>query len=226
MPVQCAAAALTAVDQDFTPIGGQNQHGVCIDIPKQDPHGAAGQDADAKAFRANRRRHDGRERRGDGLRQAHPLHLSVRVAGQKPDGGCRNRAAADGLRHPHGNCHLFRLRQRVQQGVSGQVNSGGTHALGVDAFASRFQNAAIRDCRRAGRLAGAAAQAQVQMPRHVSIRGRQRSFVHFPHQHDPPARAVRLAPRFQIRRAGREAEAAVNAGHQILFMLRVGHGRI
>ena len=145
------------------------------------------------------------------------------VAGQQARGGSRNDAAGHGLGHRIATVIFCGCVSVSSKRPARQVGRRGPGVLVVDPLAGRFQNPPVRDGGGAGRLAGAAAQAQVEMPGHVGVLRRQRALVHLPHQHDPPARAVRLAARFQIGRAGRQAQAAVDAGHQVLFVLALVH---
>ena len=80
----------------------------------------------------------------------------------------------------------------------------------LDGDLERLDQLAVLDARRAGRLAGPAIEAELEVPADVGPH-RQPAVGHGPHQVDPPARAVVLVAGLDVRRAARRAEAAVDA---------------
>src|SRR6516225_2193507 len=80
-----------------------------------------------------------------------------------------------------------------------------------------FDQPAVLHARRAGRFATATIEAQVEM--FLDARTELEPAVdHRAHEVNPPARAVVLVARFQIRRTGRRAQTAMHAVEK-LFVL-------
>ena len=75
--------------------------------------------------------------------------------------------------------------------------------------AADLDQPAVLHARRAGRLAGAAGEAAVEVE--LRSRGRRRALEHLLHQVDAAARPVELVAEQLVGRAGRGAEAAVHA---------------
>ncbi len=76
--------------------------------------------------------------------------------------------------------------------------------------AERLDQLAVLHARGTGRLAGAAVEAQLQVPAHFAGQ-LQAAIGHRAHQIDAAARAVVLVPQLHIRRAAGRAQAAVDA---------------
>ena len=91
----------------------------------------------------------------------------------------------------------------------------------LDIVAAMLHQMHIIDARRTGRHAGKAGKTAIEML-HGRGRGRFPAFQHLLHEIDAPARAIALISELQIGRAGRGAEAAMDAGAQDI----VGSGNL
>src|SRR5579863_9841295 len=80
----------------------------------------------------------------------------------------------------------------------------------LDLPARGFNQPAVFHARRAGRFAGAAIEAQVEVPHHAFAE-RQAPLLHLNHLVDASSRRVHLLPQFAIGWAGVQAQAAVDA---------------
>src|SRR5438477_12731566 len=74
-----------------------------------------------------------------------------------------------------------------------------------------------KNARGAGRLAGAAAEAEIEVP-HDLPRRQERTVLERTHEVDTPARRVRLGTQLEVRRARGETEPAVHAGVELLVL--------
>ena len=92
--------------------------------------------------------------------------------------------------------------------------------IALDECARAFNQAAIVDAGRAGGLASAATEAQIEMARGIVVE-LDAAFGERLHQIDSAARRVHLASRHDVGRTGLGAESAVHAVEQQLVVANV-----
>ena len=80
-----------------------------------------------------------------------------------------------------------------------------------------FKKIAVLDAAWTRDFAGAAAEAKVEMPNCFGIQGKPAT-LDGAHEVNAATRGIVFVSGFQISRAGRKAEAAMNAGHRFLFV--------
>ncbi|GAC1630475.1 MAG: hypothetical protein NVS9B10_22920 [Nevskia sp.] len=164
-----------------------------VDVRRQRRlHAALGDQHAARMTRGRPRRRGPRQRhlRSEGLRQQRP----------EPAAESEQRGEAPRLR-----------QHEAQQGAAQALPARARHAL-LDDLAADVDEPPVLHAARAGRLAGAAAQAAVEMRLRL---GRDRlAFEHFLDLVDAAARAVELVAEQLVSRTGRVAETAVHAGAQ------------
>ena len=93
----------------------------------------------------------------------------------------------------------------------------------LDEVACLLQKRAILDPGRACHFACATAQAQIDML-DAGILNRQAAVLQRTHDINTPARRFVFVPGLQVRRAGAQAKAAVNAGERFLLVEKLGRG--
>src|SRR5258706_8232018 len=81
----------------------------------------------------------------------------------------------------------------------------------------RLDEVAVAYTRWARRLAGAAAEAKIEMPHHVR-RHRQRSLLEALHEIDAPARRIHFGTQLDVCRACRQAQPAVHAVEKLIVL--------
>ena len=207
-----AAAARQARHLHVVALGGQHSRGRLVHVAEEDAlhaaleqgHLAAPLAPRIEALRQPRQRaprgglrrhaHDGRELRRE------PAHARAARQSRKAEpvrqrGTGRERAHAAGARE-----------QLEHEPAVGGVG-GGPLEVSLHLGAGVLEQLVVLDPRRAGRDAGHAAEAVVEV---LHERGGDLVVALF-HQHDPPARRVHLLAPENVGGAGGQAEAAVNA---------------
>ena len=143
----------------------------------------------------------GRRRRAPGRQGDHGLQATAEEPEQRcRQGGAEQRQAqAPGMGHERGD-------QPAQPAFAARAT-----ASRFDMNARVVDEAHVVDAGRAGRGTGKAGEAAVDMPHGGGI-GRAVGLQHLLDHVDAPARAVALVPQQQIGGAGRQAQAAMDAG--------------
>ena len=104
-----------------------------------------------------------------------------------------------------------------------EVLRGRTRVMFLDVVAGGFEQFAILDAARADGLAGAAAEAQIDVADGGVAEG-ETSILHGAHEMDATARRIVFVASFEIGRAGGKAEATVDAREGFL-VVEEGRGR-
>ena len=203
--VQRTAASLRARDVDVVAVGGQDAGGRCVDVAEDDALDAAGEQRDARSLARQVLRRPRRRapRRRDSLQP--PERPRGRQATQR-----KRRAQAPAVRQ-------HRERRGAQHAVETPAPM-----LVFDLGARRLDQAVVLHARRARADAGHAAEAAVEVL-NDRVGHRERALRQADHQLDPPARRVHLLVPQRVGRAGRQAEAAVDA---VAEQLPVGRGQL
>ena len=102
----------------------------------------------------------------------------------------------------------------MEQEIAQPAHGPGAAAPGFNLLARGFDQAAVGDAAGAGRLAGAAPQAQADV-RDVGIPQRHGAARYLDHLVDAPARRVHLDAQLAVRGTGVQAQPAMNAAVQI-----------
>ena len=93
----------------------------------------------------------------------------------------------------------------------------------LDKRARCFDEVAVAHARRAGRLAGPAPEAQIEMARDVG-RHPDGAVLQRLHEIDPPARRIHLGTELAVGRAGAQTEAAMDAVEKLLVLDEAADG--
>ena len=218
---QRAAAAGAPRHHHLDPMAGQDPDRRLVDLGRQDLLGAAGHQRDPGAPRPLGREDLGPVDRAGrcqvlGRQAEHRPELSGKEAGEgaaEPGGGERE---PEQRRPRHGQG-----QDPAQQAVHQRAPIGL-----LDPAPPVIDQVHVVHARGAGRHAGEAGQAAVQVPRYLGL-GRPVVLQHLLDQVDPAARRVELVAEQHVGRAGRRAEAAVHAGAQDLLGFRgIGIGQL
>src|SRR5262249_34485700 len=157
------------------------------------------------------RRHQQRERE-IGLRRDPAGETSSVNESGKP-------VVAQETRDRENHLQTLRVREDVAQRQFEQSilkRRAATGLLFQNRLARRFEQRSVADSRRAGRFAGAAAQAEIDVALEAGGIGVEPALGDGAHQKDSPARAVVFIAELLVGRAGGQAESAVNAAQQFL----------
>ena len=227
MVVERAAAALVLRHHHLDAHAGQQADRRLVDRGCQHLLRAAGQQADAGAARADRRMHprplDIRWRRHRGRRQAQHRAQPLRRH-RPPRHEARQRPAEPGA--DQRQAEPPRMRQHEGQHAAQRPFRPGAGVGLLDIGARVVDQVHVVHARWAGRHAGQAGQAAIDMAHHLLGR-RLAAFQHLLDQVDAPARGIELVAQQQEGRAGRRAHAAMDAGAQDAVALgRVGVGQL
>ena len=106
----------------------------------------------------------------------------------------------------------------AQHEAQGARSPAATAARAGDVGARGFEQLAVLHARRADALAGAAAEAALDVARERAGLYAQPPLLDRAHQVDAPARAVVLVARLHVGRAGFEAQPAVDAREQLALL--------
>ena len=224
MEVQRAAAPLRGRHVHLAAVAGQHADGRLHGGAVEDGHDAAGEQPDAMSHRTLRRVHlprcaEGRMRKVGqrGLRLGHWPHKAQDAAcpykGAQPRALVQPQRPADGA-HPAGARQHLRIRQPRHKAAQH------TGAPGAHLRLRLLDEPAVGNPRGACRLAGAALDAEVPVLDDPRLDAGP-PLEHGLHQRDAAPRRFRLKPRFDVRGARVEAEAAVDAPVEVLFTGRV-----
>ena len=221
---QRAAAPLPLGQHHLDALARQQADGGVVDTGIEHRLGAAAQKHHA-ALALPGRREDAGARRRASLRQ--PLRREIEHGGKAREAGDapqnrRERSTGEG--GDHRGAEPRRIRQDGgEQRARCAVHERPPVGL-LDVGAGMIDQMHVVDAGRTGRHAGKARQAAVDVGRHLFRRGGAR-LQHVLDQVDAPARAVEFVAEQHVRRAGRRAEAAVDARAQDLVGggdLRIG----
>ena len=194
-----AAASLRRRD-DLVAVRREDARGRRVDRPEHDRLHAAGQDPDAAARLAVRRRRLG------GLLGRAPRRCDL---GHRPEPSGERDLAAE-WSETQGGAHPARVGQQLEQRPPHEAVPERARHLVLDPLAGRRDQEVVLDAGGAGGHAGEAAEAAVEVLRHGRVE-RQRPVEIRLHQLDPAPRRVHLLVPDDVRGAGGEAEAAVDA---------------
>ncbi len=219
--VQGAAAARAARHDDLAAVPGEKPDGGLVDLWRQHPLGAAGQQRHALDAGT-----DGPEdlRLVDRGGRRYPGRRECQQHAQ-----LRRHEAREGFAQP-GRLqteteHARPGQHDAEQPAQGAVRPG-PHIGSLDVMSRMVDEMHVVHARRAGRHAGQARQATVDMLHHLSGR-RAVVLQHVLDEVDAAARAVELVAEQRVGRAGRGAETAMHAGAQDLGRFRgVGVGEL
>ena len=196
---ESAATALRRRD-DLVAVGCENPCRRRVDRPEHHGLDATCENADTPAGLATRGRN------------------AFRPLGRAPGwGDLGHRAEPAGQRElaaerceAQGRAHPARVGEELEERATHEPVAERPAGLGLDRLAGRLDQLLVLDPRGAGRDAGHAAEALVEVPDHGRVE-RDRAVEVRLHQLDPAARGVHLLAPEQVRRARRQAEAAVDA---------------
>ena len=196
---ECAAAALRWRD-DLEPVRGENTCRRGVHVGEDRALHAPGEEADPRVPRANRRG------------QRRDLAAPTPARGdldERPESPRQRRGAAE-RRQPERGAHAARIREHAEEEPAHEPVTRRSLDLLLDRRPCALDEAVVAHARRARGDACHAAEAAVEVlrDRRVQRDGAVEARVH---QVDPPARGVHLLAPEHVRRAGRQAEAAVDA---------------
>ena len=123
-----------------------------------------------------------------------------------------------GMRGAQGEIHAFRKGQDSLDGHAAKESlEEPTVVMALDVVASGFEERAVLDAAGTGGLAGAAAEAKVDVA-HGGVGQRQAAVLERAHEVDSAAGRVVLVAGLQVGRARGKAEAAVDAGKRLVVI--------
>src|SRR5262249_54871156 len=123
----------------------------------------------------------------------------------------KQRSEACGAKHATAG-HRRTHDPRALEDAENDSRDPGNGSVFGQCCARSLEEMTVGNTRRAHGLAGAATEATSDVRLHAGIARLERPLEHRPHEQDAPARAVVLVLERQIRRTGRQTEAAVHAG--------------
>ena len=226
---QRAAAADASGDHDLAAVAAQQADGRVVDVGVERPLRAARQQRHPAAALPVRRENL-REVVGAARGQSRRRHVQHRP---QPRVGNHPPERPGDPRRPQRQPEPSRIGQHPRQQPAQGAVIPAAAVIVVDVFARVIDQVHVVHARRAGRHAAETAEAAVDVQDRPRI-GDAAVFQHVLDEVDAPARAVELVAQHLVGRAGRGAEAAMDAGPQDLVRaagervgkLRVGEGRL